>query len=1106
MSDFTNRLFSAIEQKESGAELPAFEGTPNVDPYHAKIWEEHHIPWYKKLLEFVTMYHVEYPEAPTARAQRAEVERIPGTTELITRAPRTAALGIEEDPMVAVGAGIAGAVKTAPFVARLLSAVSESLGFATGGITDIPRIAAGGIKQIPKVARGVAAKELEKTMAPAAKTAEKGLGVTPTRAAPTKPVAGPISAAERVTELTRRQFEEKFLAKPMISPKPKPKLPEFKETGEAIRFGQKADKEQVGQLYKAYKASIEKQRGIKDPQLRMDEATKGQYYREAIEAAQKKIKPRKLKPKDIDDTNTLYGGLPINPMGLARQWEKLGTKVFDDWIMTKIPKALEKVPGGKSINRALLEDYRGDLPNTAKFLSSAEDMRLSQGIGREYAVDLGTRLQKFDEATQIKMGQYITAERFGLMNREAKAVADEARRAMYDLGKQAVDAGLLAEGTFFKHAGKYMPRLYTSKEYAGLLAQFKLRKPTRLDLSRFKRRKDIPKEIRKAMGEILTPGYPIAKGIVQLTHDISMSRHFSGIAANPEWAIPGKKFQVLAADMEAKTWGLWDGKKILGVYGDRKAAGTALKEAKTQWAEANPIPGDWKQLSTNKRLGDLSGAWVHPEIHKELETAVEIMTQGTKYWNKALGSWKFGKVILSPKTHSRNLMSNSVLAHLGGMPMPMQPYYLAKAAFDMKKKGPHWKAIREMGGLEHTWVSGELKQLFDGINLGDVRAGSMAEKMGKAGNALAFMKKTMKKAANVYEFEEQWFKVAKYMHNIERRGMTKQAAWKDAEKWLFNYSKLTPAKQAYRSKWYGAPFATFTLKAMPRIAEAWIKTPWRFALPAAMIYGMEEAARRKFGDTWEQRKAKEKLRPEWQQGRVFWMPNFVSTPKKDELGREYNLNLTYILPWGDIGEGGKFGPIPGGITPFSQPFVKEPMSQILNYDSFWKEEIVKEVETAGLPGAAGKKPSELWKPTTEAGRVALLERGKHAWKTFMPTPAIDIEKIWSAFRNRPDYRGRFRDRTAALLDAFAGIKLYPVDYKEQMAKRAGKKDPADFKQGYLIRKLMSRMRTLAIKKKAALEKKKDVSIYDKQMDKIKRQIEGIAKELEEEGKAYKKIK
>lgn len=236
------------------------------------------------------------------------------------------------------------------------------------------------------------------------------------------------------------------------------------------------------------------------------------------------------------------------------------------------------------------------------------------------------------------------------------------------------------------------------------------------------------------------------------------------------------------------------------------------------------------------------------------------------------------------------------------------------------------------------------------------------------------------------------------------------------------------------------------------------------------------------------------------------MPNFVSTPKKDELGREYNLNLTYILPWGDLGEAGKFGPVPGGIVPFSQPFVKEPLSQIMNYNSFFKEPIVKETDVAGLPGATGKKPSELWKPTTEAGRTALKIRGKHAWKTFVPTPAIDIEKIWSAFRDRPDYRGRFRDRTAALLDAFAGIKLYPVDFKEQMAKRVGKKNPNDSKQGYLVRKLMSRMRTLAIKKKAMSEKGKDTGVYDKQMDKIKRQIEGIGKELEKEAEAYKKIK
>ncbi|MCK5604796.1 hypothetical protein KAR91_23100, partial [Candidatus Pacearchaeota archaeon] len=392
-------------------------------------------------------------------------------------------------------------------------------------------------------------------------------------------------------------------------------------------------------------------------------------------------------------TITFYAGIPIHKAGEAYT-KHIGEPIWDKLVMKKIPKLLEKVPGGKAVNRALIYKYRGDLPNTGKYIHSMEDMRRAQSVGREYAIDLGKRLQKLPEESQLKMGEYITTKEPTVkLSLDELHLAKEAKAAMLDLGKQAVDAGLLAEETFFKNAGRYMPRLYTSKEYQGLLTRFSLKKPVRLDLSRFKMRKDIPKAIREEMGEILTPGYPIAKGITQLTHDIEMARFFKGISTNNEWAL--------------------------------------LKKTDL------PIPTGWKQLPSNKKLGTLSEAHVHPEIFADLQETIRVMETPEKVWRKALGAWKFGKVIVSPKTHVRNLMSNSVLAHLGGLPMYEQPAYLTKAALAMKQKGKYWKAVREEGGFEHTFTSGELGALFDQVEgqMAGIKAGGIPEKMGSIGNA-----------------------------------------------------------------------------------------------------------------------------------------------------------------------------------------------------------------------------------------------------------------------------------------------------------------------------------------------------------------------------------
>jgi hypothetical protein len=752
---------------------------------------------------------------------------------------------------------------------------------------------------------------------------------------------------------------------------------------------------------------------------------------------------KKAKPET--KSQTLYSGLPIPE--ITNVYKKATDKIWDVGIEQKLPQLLEKIPGGKAINRALIYDYRADLKNPGKYIKSMEDKIRAQQIGKMYALDLGTRLERFPEKGKMQLGEYIRGE-LDTLPKELLSVADEAKLSMFDLGKQAVDVGLLKEETFFRNVGRYMARLYTSKEHNGLLKQFNLTKPNRLDLSRFQKRKDIPKELREEMGEILTPGYPIAKGITQLTHDIEQARWFKNIAANKDWAIK---------------------KGVEGV-----------------------IPDGWKELPNNRKLGSLSEAKVHPEIFSDITESIRIMETPEKVWRKSLGAWKFGKVILSPKTHARNVMSNSILAHLGGMPMYEQPIYLTKSIQAMRGKNNYWKDATSEGLLGTTWTEHELSALFSGVesNLTGIKAGGLSEKFGIIGNGIENAKGSMNKAAKLYQAEEEWFKLAKYIHNIERKGMSKTSAAKDAEKWLFNYGKVTKFQEAYRSKWYGAPFATFTSKALPRIAEAAVKTPHRFILPGAIIYGLEQAAMNMIGDSPEQVKAKKELRPEWMKGNFLGMPNFARVPILDETGREYYLNLTYILPWGDIGESGGFAGIPGSLMPMSQPFVKETWQQIANYDSFWEQPIVAKEDLAGKD-LAGKIKTQAEK------------RGQHLLQTMAPTPVLDIQKGAAALKGKPDYRGRERPSGAVLADAVFGVKVYPVDYIDQMVRRVNELDP---KKGFMARKIKGQINTLEIKRKAMEKKGKPTEFYQKAIESKINQLKGLGAELSKIGDTYKKTK
>lgn len=812
---------------------------------------------------------------------------------------------------------------------------------------------------------------------------------------------------------------------------------------------------------------------------------------------------------------TLYGGLPVHELSQGLKfWEKyIGGPLWDKLITQKIPDALEKIPvagrGVSAVRRALDYDYRGDLKNAKGYVSLLDETRQRRQLGAEYGIDLGNRLSRLPEESQLRVGQAITGHDVKLTPAEAR-LASEASWALLELGKQAVDHGLLSEETFFKNAGKYMPRLYTRHEYQGLLKTYGEKAPSRLDLDRFRRRKDIPKEVRQQMGEILTPGYPVAKAVVQLTHSIETAKWLKTIADNPDWAVRRTpKPEVLAevkgaiaaarqASPEAPLRDILEGVSRdfpdLAIYPRRVKKGGKFR-TETVIENAVEPPEGWVKLKDDPRLGELSGAYVHPEVARDIEWTVRAPSAMEKVMRKWLSRWKYGKVVLSGKTHIRNMYSNALLAHLGGMPLYEQPLYLARAAREMRSGGKYWRMAKREGLLSGTYIQGELRGLFDQVEsqMRGVRAGSLEDTMTGLGRAVQKIRAAGKKLGDVYQAEEQWFKLAKFMHDIRRRGMSPKAAAADASKWLFDYGRVTRFQERYRNSLFGAPFATFTFKAIPRVLEAAVKTPHRYVLPAAIIWALEEAARDLFGDTPEQARAKRDLRPEWMQGSFLGIPNFARVPVADAFGREYWLNLSYILPWGELGEsGGLFG-IPGGLMPFSHPLTKEIAQQLGGeggYDWFWDDRIVKPEDTAGLSGA-------------ESAMAAAKKRGMHALQTFAPTPVMDAMKLWAAARGEPDYRGRERAMAPVLADVALGLKAYPVDYDEQIVRRLARLDP---KKADVAARIRARIRTAQVRRAAVAKRGASTELYDRQIAQYRRQLQGLAREAAGAAEIYRRLK
>lgn len=701
----------------------------------------------------------------------------------------------------------------------------------------------------------------------------------------------------------------------------------------------------------------------------------------------------------------------------------IGTPVWDKVIMDFLPRMVEKAPKGQKLTQALMERRHPNMSKgeSDKFTNLLQDMEVTQTLGGEYALDIGKRLQQYAPQERQIVGQYLRGE-IGNVPDKLKPITKESFDALTAVGKEATDVGLLKEDTFFKNWGIYFPRFYTSKEYDKALNRFGVSKPNKMDMARFKQRKDIPEDMREAMGEITDPSYPLARGLEQITSDVQKQKLFNSIAANKAWA--------------------------------RKPS-------------EGPKTEKWQQIPDDTTYGNLRNRYVHPDIAEHVMEMGDTTSRGElgQAWDKLLSTWKYGKTVASPATHMRNMFSNAFLGHIGGMPLRHQPKYLARAAQEMGKGGDYYKMMKEQGLLKGSFIRSEISsRLFDDIAT-EIRPGDPAKQtdgihsIGDTMNAIGRNAKTAaKRAADLYQAEEHLYKSAKFMHNIEQKGMDPRQAANDAEKWLFDYNKLTNFQRMYRRSPLGHPFATFSFKAIPRVAETAVKAPWRFAAPVAISQGIKELALQQEGEDRETARAKRKFLPDWMKGGFPMMPNYqrVPVPGGDKEGTDRYLNMRYIYPWGDVAEEQNFASIPfindipQGLEPLSQPGIRLGMELMGNYDMFREEKVVQPEDIVGR---------------TKTGRWA--ESGKQAWRKIanemLPAPFADAGAFIKRAQGKGDYKGRLESWGSLLAENFAGIKTRSVDWRDQIISKTYQKS----KRG---RELDQKITTLANKRQKAAKR------------------------------------
>src|SRR3990167_1400644 len=491
-------------------------------------------------------------------------------------------------------------------------------------------------------------------------------------------------------------------------------------------------------------------------------------------------------------------------------------------VATKIPAA-EKI--GDTLGRAFIYRFGQD----PLYKEIAERSIKNIAVGNQNLLELARPLTKLDAPTQKSIAEARKLGKLDELPGELLAKARPAFDELDRLGKEAVNVGLLKAETYAENVGKYIARLYRKHEIpegiVGKVKTFFEGKPTRINLSRFKKRTDIPEDVREAMGEILEAGYPTAKSLVHLNQAVERARFFGEVAS--------------------------------------------------KWAK-DTIEEGFSKLPDIKTLGELAGKAVPTPIFDDIQEIIRVKSPAEKVLSKIVGGFKFSKVILNPATHARNIMSNFILNNFEGL-SPARLDVYARAAKSLVKKDEFYQEARKVGMGLDTFASKELKEILlgpEGMTIG--------KKLGEG------WKNAVNKLGDIYQKEEEFAKMAQFIFQ-RSKGLSPEDAYKIAERATFNYAQVTPFIRRVRESIWGFPFITFTYKATPQVAKTLVTKPTKISNIGKIKTAIENQS-----DLQEltRERASE---PEWIRDGFY-----IKMPIKDKFGRSAYLDLSYILPFGDL--------------------------------------------------------------------------------------------------------------------------------------------------------------------------------------------------------------
>lgn len=736
----------------------------------------------------------------------------------------------------------------------------------------------------------------------------------------------------------------------------------------------------------------------------------GKGFSEGVRTRASFTKEEKLKQLGVPGLITgIALDIAVDPLTYVAPWTVIG-KVAK---FTKLEKPVKEVA----------ERFAGT--NAGKFLGSRFIYRFGQdplyraiderrirntGVAVQNAVDLARPIAKLDPVVQRSL---LTKTEKGAVVRRSltdlkKVLPPETYKSVREawseidrLGSELVKLKVIPRELYQNNIGEYVRNVYRVFEEPKVAGEAAMKgvfpaKPMRLDLAFLKKRKDLPEDVRDALGQVLEAGYPTADTLVRLSRAVEDARFFTEV---------NKKFAKNADEFVAP-----------GVLK------TSVKNVKRQAAK-NAIEFGYEQLPTTARLGALSGKFVPKPIADSVNELIRTYTPAQKLAGRLVAGFKYNKVILNPATHARNIMSNLILNSFEGMnpldPRAMKAYGMA--AKELAKPGRWYKEAKQVGLGMDSFAAQEIRDFL--------KAPEVTRLGGK-------VQKAFDKIAEYYQKEEEFAKLAQYIFQRETRGLSPEEAWKVAERATFNYAQVTPFIRQLRESLFGFPFITFTYKATPQILRTAATKPTRISNIGKIKNAIENQT-----DV-EELKAERASQPPWVRDGFY-----IKLPIEDKFGRSAYLDLTYVLPFGDLVSGKFFERAEERQTglPESLPSAALRKSPFLN--------LIREMATN--KDFYGNK---IWRASDPIEKQT-LDIFRHLSQTYLPPELSNqIPGGWRADgTRRPPAAQRVQEQEKKLgaieqggaqsrsfaqeLMRLAGIKISPVDLavQQEFSERSKKK-------------------------------------------------------------------